>query len=493
MIRQTLRRAAIGLLGLGLSATSAVTLAPQAHAAYSEYKGPNPTNRVTLTFDDCPKSMTQFRETVLAAEALDIALVLFPTGNCISSGLIDVNYARAHGHYVFNHSVSHPDLTTLSYSGVQRQLGAPGVVTTYGRPPYGAINSTVRSAYSSVGMKPWLWNVDTNDWRGKSGSELISHVSANARAGDSVLMHMQWNGFNRTVLSGIKSGLAKRGIGVCRNYPGTTPVRPAELNCNGGSTPTPTPTRAFGDENGDGRADIVAIRTSEESYLYTTTSTNSLVTAGKRGFGWGTMNWAQRIPSIIGDSNPDLLARRTDGTLWVYTGKGNGWYTTGKQIASGWAGRNHLLVLPDVNGDGSPELVAADAEGYLQRYRLTSSGTTLAGRIGHGWRSNIRFMTTLGNTTGDATPDIVAVTDTGELRSYTMTRSGTILQTVKIGHGWQQFTSVHSPGDMNRDGRRDLVARKPDGTLHLYAWKGNGYFYPPKQIGHGWNTIRLFT
>lgn len=198
---------------------------------YNTRRGPNVTNRVVLTYDDCPTSLAAFKNTVLAAEAADVGLALFPTGDCIRSGRFDAAFARAHGMHVFNHSVSHPDLTTLSYAGVRTQLGAPGVVTTYGRPPYGAVNATVRSAYASVGMRIWLWDVDTNDWRGKSQSQVVGYVVANARGGNSVLMHMQWNGFNASAIRSMKSGLSAKGIGLCRNYVGTVPVKPTGMWC----------------------------------------------------------------------------------------------------------------------------------------------------------------------------------------------------------------------------------------------------------------------
>ncbi|AQP43520.1 polysaccharide deacetylase family protein [Tessaracoccus flavus] len=197
---------------------------------YSMYKGPNPTSRVTLTFDDCPNSLSAFKTTAAAARDLGISLQLFPTGNCITSGKFDPAYARSMGHYVFNHSVSHPNLTTLSYDAVLRQLSAPGVVTTYGRPPYGAWNDTVKRAYDAKGMRIWLWNIDTNDWRSKTTSQVVSYVVANAKPGNSVLMHMQWNGFNGPALKAMRDGLAAKGIGVCRNQ-GPTEVKPASLIC----------------------------------------------------------------------------------------------------------------------------------------------------------------------------------------------------------------------------------------------------------------------
>lgn len=198
---------------------------------YSISRGPNYTDRVVLTFDDCPTSLKAFKDTVVAVEKENVGLALFPTGNCIKSGRFDANFARQHGMHVFNHSITHPDLRTLSKAGVKKELGSPGIVTTYGRPPYGAYNDTVKAAYAEVGMKIWTWTVDTNDWRGKGRSELVSYVTNNAKAGDTVLMHMQWNAFNATAIKDMKKGLENKGLKTCRNYEGTVPAKPAEMWC----------------------------------------------------------------------------------------------------------------------------------------------------------------------------------------------------------------------------------------------------------------------
>jgi peptidoglycan/xylan/chitin deacetylase (PgdA/CDA1 family) len=210
--------------------TSAPAPAP---TTYNIYKGPNYTSRVVLTFDDCPRSLSAFKATVQAAKKLGIGLVLAPTGDCIKSGRFSASYAQSYGHYVINHSVTHADLTRLSYSSVLTQLSSPGVVTNYGRPPYGAYNTTVKNAYAAKGMRMWLWNVDTRDWDGPaSQSTVIKRAVGGAYKGSTVLMHMQHNGFNATALSQIKSGLASRGLSVCRPASGATSVKlPGSLPC----------------------------------------------------------------------------------------------------------------------------------------------------------------------------------------------------------------------------------------------------------------------
>ncbi len=197
---------------------------------YSVGKGPNTTSKVVLSFDDCPKSLSAFKTTVNAAESLGIRLVIFTYGDCVNWKLIDPAYARAHGHYVFNHSNTHADLTTLSYAGVLKELAAPGPQTSYGRPPYGAYNLTVKNAYASKPMRIWTWNIDTEDWTGKSQSTVVNYVINNAKAGNTVLMHMQYAAFNQSALSAIKTGLAKKGLSICRNN-GAVGVSPSKVDC----------------------------------------------------------------------------------------------------------------------------------------------------------------------------------------------------------------------------------------------------------------------
>lgn len=200
-------------------------------SGYSYLFGPNRSARVAWTFDDCPRSLAEQRRVLAGAQRLGIGLMLFPTGSCLRSGRFDAAFARAHGHYVFNHSNTHPQLSKLSYAGVLAQLGPPGVQSRYGRPPFGDYNATVARAYSARGMRIWTWNVDTLDWHGLSQDAVVAATVRGAAPGSTVLMHMQWNGFSVEALTRMKQGLAKRGLKPCRNYPGTTPVRSWTVRC----------------------------------------------------------------------------------------------------------------------------------------------------------------------------------------------------------------------------------------------------------------------
>lgn len=202
-----------------------------ASAPYSITTGPNTTKRVVLSYDDCPKSLASFKATLLSAEQQGIALVLFPIGTCVKAGQFDVDFARAHGHYVFNHSAFHRKFGTLSPSQLDEELGPKGVQTAWGRSPYGQLSPEIRAAYARAGMRIWLWSVDTLDWsHNPAQAVVVQRAVAGAGPSGTILMHMQHNAFNPDAIAQIKAGLAAKGLEVCRNQ-GPTEAGSRAINC----------------------------------------------------------------------------------------------------------------------------------------------------------------------------------------------------------------------------------------------------------------------
>ncbi len=202
-----------------------------ASATYSITSGPNTTKRVVLSYDDCPKSLASFKATLLSAEQQGIALVLFPIGTCVKAGQFDVDFARAHGHYVFNHSAFHRKFGTLSPPQLDEELGPKGVQTAWGRSPYGQLSPEIRAAYARAGMRIWLWSVDTLDWsHDPAQAVVVQRAVAGAGPSGTILMHMQHNAFNPDAIAQIKAGLAAKGLEVCRNQ-GPTEAGPRTINC----------------------------------------------------------------------------------------------------------------------------------------------------------------------------------------------------------------------------------------------------------------------
>lgn len=193
-------------------------------------RGPNWTNRVLLTFDDCMADPDHFIGVLDHATELNIGLLLFPTGNCVTMFQnmfgIDLPQAiRDRGHWMGNHSITHPRLTRSGRAEIARQISWPE--SNILRPPFGDWNHVVYEVAADLGMRIMMWDLDTNDWRGKSEQEVIDLIVTYAEPGNSVLMHFQHQGFSTDALSAIQRGLRERGIELCR--PASVDNRPTQV------------------------------------------------------------------------------------------------------------------------------------------------------------------------------------------------------------------------------------------------------------------------
>ncbi len=104
---------------------------------------------------------------------------------------------RTAGHEAGLHSYGHAVQTSLSTSGFAADLERAGaaVIKATGaesdriyRYPYGEGSGRLTEVLSDHGFRPFFWTIDTNDWRGRSGSQVAASIQT-AGPGDIALMH----------------------------------------------------------------------------------------------------------------------------------------------------------------------------------------------------------------------------------------------------------------------------------------------------------------
>lgn len=151
---------------------------------------------LALTFDDGPGVYTNRVLDVL--KQYRSHATFFVIGRQVA-GYADVERRTiAEGNEIGNHSWSHLDLTTLSYAGMEQQIGdtqraiqtaTGGFIPTRMRPPYGAINGAVNNFLRRYGLAETLWNVDTRDWLDRDAQVVYDRIMNSATDNRIILLH----------------------------------------------------------------------------------------------------------------------------------------------------------------------------------------------------------------------------------------------------------------------------------------------------------------
>lgn len=149
---------------------------------------------VALTFDDGPDAVCSDQILDILEEHHALA-TFFEVGRNVAACPEPVSRMAEMGCEIGSHSNAHKDLSKLRKSTLLRDLdtadeafaaaGAP--VPTLVRPPYGAVNKTVKSA---TGRSMVTWTVDTEDWRSRNAQTVIDYVKNYGDLdGEIILMH----------------------------------------------------------------------------------------------------------------------------------------------------------------------------------------------------------------------------------------------------------------------------------------------------------------
>jgi peptidoglycan/xylan/chitin deacetylase (PgdA/CDA1 family) len=174
--------------------------------------GPRGRKLVALTFDDGPSSYTP--DVLRILKEKKAKATFFMLGSQVAADPSAARRVLAEGHEIGNHSSTHPMLPSYgNIAGASRTIRqVTGFKPCLFRPPYGAINSSVKRSAKDLGMKSVIWDVDTSDWTTPGTGAIRSRVSS-ARSGSIVLMHDGGGPRSQTVdaLSGAIHNLRSRG------------------------------------------------------------------------------------------------------------------------------------------------------------------------------------------------------------------------------------------------------------------------------------------
>ena len=101
------------------------------------------------------------------------------------------------GFDIGTHSNTHPKMSTLAAAQISSELSTSmklitditGKPVKFFRPPFGDYNDTLVNVASGLGLKTIQWDVDSLDWKGLSGGEILARVKASVKNGSIILCH----------------------------------------------------------------------------------------------------------------------------------------------------------------------------------------------------------------------------------------------------------------------------------------------------------------
>ncbi len=148
---------------------------------------------VSLTFDDGPHSV--YTEMILNSLKNNKAKATFFTlGLSIEENPDVLKKIHDSGNEIAMHGYSHTNFTRMSISNVNEEINKTndlinnitGGNAKYVRPPYGSINTLVKTNVDYTFVN---WSVDPFDWKHKDPNYLLEEVIKNTEDGDIILLH----------------------------------------------------------------------------------------------------------------------------------------------------------------------------------------------------------------------------------------------------------------------------------------------------------------
>jgi peptidoglycan/xylan/chitin deacetylase (PgdA/CDA1 family) len=164
---------------------------PQSVRTYLDRSKP----MVALTFDDGPSQYTEHVVDLL--ETYDCRATFCMLGERIKAQTDRTRRVAAQGSQIVGHSWDHQSFTAISKKKVKRQLqktddaikAITGEKPKMYRPPYGAINKSVRKISKKQRLSMLMWSVDTLDWKYRNEAKILKKIQKDVADGKIILLH----------------------------------------------------------------------------------------------------------------------------------------------------------------------------------------------------------------------------------------------------------------------------------------------------------------
>lgn len=146
---------------------------------------------IALTFDDGPSSYTE--AVINELKNYNMKATFFELGSLMEKYPNIVKMVLDNGFEVGSHGYSHQSFVKLKLEGTIEELNRTNEIyknitgedIKLVRPPYGAINSTIREG---IGLAFVRWSVDSLDWKVKD-ERYVENIMSVVKDGDIVLAH----------------------------------------------------------------------------------------------------------------------------------------------------------------------------------------------------------------------------------------------------------------------------------------------------------------
>lgn len=153
-------------------------------------------NAIAISFD-AAWGADKTRKIVEILQERGVKATFFLVGFWADAYKDEVAFLADSGMEIGNHSKNHFHMNSLSGAEVKEEIdyvnrtvrNLIGVTPTVFRAPFGEYDDKLISSVEELGMIPIQWDVDSLDWKGLSGEEIVQRVVGKVQSGSIILCH----------------------------------------------------------------------------------------------------------------------------------------------------------------------------------------------------------------------------------------------------------------------------------------------------------------